>query len=85
MLDRILAVLLGRSFAVAENGVCDPSDLNWLIRMSLGFNEGTLDLGHKLGADRVAELCLGYQKDASGFPGSQMHCSEKSCPLICAT
>ncbi len=68
VLDRILAVLLGRTYAVAENGVCDPSDLNWLIRMSLGFNEGTLDLGQKLGADRVAELCLSYQKAHPDFP-----------------
>jgi enoyl-CoA hydratase/carnithine racemase/3-hydroxyacyl-CoA dehydrogenase len=68
VLDRILAVLLARSFAVAENGVCDPSDLNWLIRMALGFNEGLLDYGHKLGADRVAELCLAFQKTHPDFP-----------------
>jgi len=68
VLDRILAVLLARSFAVAENGVCDPSDLNWLIRMSLGFAEGMLDYGHKLGADRVAEICFAYQKDHPDFP-----------------
>jgi enoyl-CoA hydratase / 3-hydroxyacyl-CoA dehydrogenase len=68
VLDRILAVLLGRTFAVAENGVCDPSDLNWLLRMSLGYNEGLLDYGHKLGADRVAEICLGFQKAHPGFP-----------------
>jgi enoyl-CoA hydratase/3-hydroxyacyl-CoA dehydrogenase len=68
VLDRVLAVLLARSFAVAENGVCEPSDLNWLIRMSLGFTEGMLDYGHKLGADRVAEICLAYQKDHPDFP-----------------
>jgi enoyl-CoA hydratase / 3-hydroxyacyl-CoA dehydrogenase len=68
VLDRILAVLLGRTFAVAENGVCDPSDLNWLLRMSLGYNEGLLDYGHKLGADRVAEICLGFQKAYPDFP-----------------
>jgi enoyl-CoA hydratase / 3-hydroxyacyl-CoA dehydrogenase len=68
VMDRILAVLLARSFAVAENGVCELSDLNWLIRVSLGFTEGMLDLGHKLGADRVAEICLGYQKAHPDFP-----------------
>jgi enoyl-CoA hydratase/3-hydroxyacyl-CoA dehydrogenase len=68
VIDRILAVLLARSFAVAENGVCEASDLNWLIRMALGFTEGMLDYGHKLGAERVAELCLGYQKDHPDFP-----------------
>lgn len=68
VLDRILAVLLGRTYAVAENGVCDPSDLNWLVRTSLGFNEGLLDFGQKLGADRVAELCLNYRKAFPDFP-----------------
>ncbi len=66
--DRILAVLLARSYAVAENGVCEPSDLNWLIRNSLGFTDGMLDLGVKLGTDRVAELCLNYQKTHPDFP-----------------
>jgi enoyl-CoA hydratase/3-hydroxyacyl-CoA dehydrogenase len=68
VLDRILAVLVGRTYAVAENGVCEPSDLNWLLRISLGFNEGLLDLGHKLGAERVAEICLGFQKAYPEFP-----------------
>ena len=68
VMDRILAVLLGRAYAVAENGVCEASDLNWLLRMSLGFNEGTLDLGKKLGAEKVAELCLKYAETHPGFP-----------------
>jgi enoyl-CoA hydratase/carnithine racemase len=68
VMDRILAVLIGRAYAVAENGVCEPSDLNWLLRMSLGFNEGTLDLGKKLGADKAAELCQAYAKANPGFP-----------------
>jgi enoyl-CoA hydratase/3-hydroxyacyl-CoA dehydrogenase len=68
VMDRILAVLLGRTYAVAENGVCEPSDLNWLIRMALGFNEGMLDLGKKLGAAKVFALCQKYAKAHPGFP-----------------
>jgi enoyl-CoA hydratase / 3-hydroxyacyl-CoA dehydrogenase len=68
VMDRILAVLLGRAYAVAENGVCDPSELNWLLKFSLGFNDGTLDLGKKIGADKVAELCLNFHKQFPGFP-----------------
>jgi enoyl-CoA hydratase/3-hydroxyacyl-CoA dehydrogenase len=71
VMDRILAVLIGRAYAVAENGVCEPSDLNWLLRMSLGFNEGTLDLGKKIGADKVAELCAAYKKANPDFPVPQ--------------
>ncbi len=68
VMDRILAVLLGRAYAVVENGVCDASDLNWLLRMSLGFNEGTLDLGKKLGPKKVAELCQKFAEANPGFP-----------------
>jgi enoyl-CoA hydratase/3-hydroxyacyl-CoA dehydrogenase len=68
VMDRILAVLLGRAYAVEENGVCEASDLNWLLRMSLGFNEGMLDLGKRLGAKKVAELCSAYQQAHPNFP-----------------
>jgi len=68
VMDRILAVLLGRAYAVVENGVCDASDLNWLLRMSLGFNDGTLDLGKKIGPKKVAELCLKFAETNPGFP-----------------
>jgi enoyl-CoA hydratase/3-hydroxyacyl-CoA dehydrogenase len=77
VMDRILAVLLGRAYAVAENGVCEASDLNWLLRMSLGFNEGTLDLGKKLGAEKVAELCRKYAEAHPGFPVPKCIADEK--------
>jgi enoyl-CoA hydratase / 3-hydroxyacyl-CoA dehydrogenase len=68
VMDRILAVLLGRSYAVVENDVCDASEFNWLIRMSLGFNDGMLELGKKVGAERIAEICAAYAKEHPGFP-----------------
>jgi len=68
VLDRILAVLLGRTIWVAENGVCDPADLNWLTRNALGFRSGLLDLAAELGADRVHEICSRYAEDNPGFP-----------------
>jgi enoyl-CoA hydratase/3-hydroxyacyl-CoA dehydrogenase len=80
VMDRILAVLLGRAYAVAENGVCEASDLNWLLRMSLGFNDGMLDLGKKLGAEKVAELCQTYAKAHPGFPVPKC-VSEKKLPV----
>jgi enoyl-CoA hydratase/3-hydroxyacyl-CoA dehydrogenase len=80
VMDRILAVLVGRAYAVAENGVCEPSDLNWLLRMSLGFNEGTLDLGKQLGAEKVAELCLKYAEANPGFPVPKCIAGKKLIP-----
>lgn len=64
--DRILAVLLGRTLFVADNGICDPSDLNWLTRNALGFAKGLLDVADDLGGERVRELCTSY---ASAHPG----------------
>jgi enoyl-CoA hydratase/3-hydroxyacyl-CoA dehydrogenase len=66
VMDRILAVLLARAYFLVENGVCKPTECNWLLRMSLGFSQGTLELGERLGADRVRELCV---RHAERFPG----------------
>jgi len=68
VLDRIFAVLLGRTYAVVENGVCDATDLDWISRNALGFNPGLLELGEQLGPERVAQLCQDYGKANPGFP-----------------
>ncbi len=67
VLDRILAVLLGRTYFVVDNGICEPGDLNWLTRNALGFSQGLLDLAESLGADRVHELCTRYAAANPGF------------------
>ena len=66
IVERILAVLLGRALAVLDQATCEASDLDWLLRMSLGFTKGTLELAESLGADRVHELVT---KHAARFPG----------------
>jgi enoyl-CoA hydratase / 3-hydroxyacyl-CoA dehydrogenase len=68
VLDRILAVLLGRTYAVIENSVCDPADMDWLTRTALGFTDGLVEVGERLGAARVAELCQAYAAAHPGFP-----------------
>jgi enoyl-CoA hydratase/3-hydroxyacyl-CoA dehydrogenase len=67
VMDRILAVLLARTYFVVDTGVCDPSDLNWLTRNALGFNDGLLDLAEKLGADRAHDLCRRFESAYPGF------------------
>jgi len=67
VLDRILAVILGRTYFVVDQGICDPADLNWLTRNALGFASGLLDLAEELGAKRVKEICTGYAKANPGF------------------
>ena len=67
VLDRILAVLLGRAYFVVDRGICDPADLNWLTRNALGFASGLLDLAEELGAARVKEICTGYAAANPGF------------------
>jgi enoyl-CoA hydratase / 3-hydroxyacyl-CoA dehydrogenase len=66
VLPRILAVLCSRSYFLIEHGVCAPTETNWLMRMALGFRQGTLELAEELGAARVRELCQRY---AAGNPG----------------
>ncbi len=65
--ERILAVLLGRTLFVADRGICDPSDLDWLTRNALGFSRGLLDLAASLGADEVRRLLGAYAERNRGF------------------
>ncbi len=67
VLDRILAVLLARTYFVVDHGICDPSDLDWLTQNALGFRQGLLSLAESLGADRVHDLCNRYAKRFGGF------------------
>ena len=65
--DRILAVLLARTYFVADRGICAPSDLDWLTRHALGFSRGLLSLAEELGADEVHRVCTGYASQHPGF------------------
>ncbi len=67
VLDRILAVLLGRTYFVVDNEICHPREFNWLSRNALGFKQGLLDLAADLGADRVHEICTAYTAANAGF------------------
>ena len=67
VVDRILAVLLARTYFVIDNDICSPTELNWMTRMALGYKEGLLDLAEGLGADKVNELCTAYAAAHPGF------------------
>ncbi len=67
VLDRILAVLLSRTRFVVDNGICDPTEINWLTTTALGFRKGLLDIAEDLGAERVYELCSRYAAARGGF------------------
>jgi enoyl-CoA hydratase/carnithine racemase len=67
VLDRILAVLLARTYFVVDGDICAPTELNWMTRTALGFSSGLLDVAAELGADKVFELCDRYRKGHDGF------------------
>ena len=67
VLDRILAVLLARTFFVLDHGVCEPTALDWMTRTALGFRTGLIDLARELGMDRVLALCTAYAAQNPGF------------------
>lgn len=67
VLDRILAVLVGRTYFVLENDICEARELNWLTRMALGFRKGLLELTAEIGADRARELCVKFAEQYPGF------------------
>lgn len=67
VLDRILAVLIGRTYFVVDNEICEPADLNWMTRMALGFSQGLLDLTESIGAARANSLCTSYAAANPGY------------------
>ena len=67
VMARILAVLFARAFAIVDEGVCEPGDLDWLLMNSLGFKEGILELAAGLGMGRVRALCEAYAARDAGF------------------
>lgn len=68
VLDRILAVLFARTYFVVEEGICTPSDTDWLTRMSLGFRKGLLSLAEEYGAEFVQDVCARFAARYPGFP-----------------
>lgn len=81
VLDRVLAVLLGRSYFVVDHGICDPSDFNWLSRNALGFTKGLLDLAEELGAGRVHEICSTYAAKNPGYDVPKSIIDQRLCPF----
>jgi enoyl-CoA hydratase/3-hydroxyacyl-CoA dehydrogenase len=67
VLDRVLAVLMARTFFVLDGGICAPRELNWLTRNALGFRAGLLDLAAELGMKRISEMCAAYAERNPGF------------------
>jgi enoyl-CoA hydratase/3-hydroxyacyl-CoA dehydrogenase len=67
VLDRILAVLLARTYFVVEQGICSALETQWLTRMALGFSDGLLDVGARLGAEKVRALLRAYADGRPGF------------------
>lgn len=67
VIERILAVLMARTFFVVDNGICAPRELNWLTRNALGFRAGLLDLAAEIGMKRIGEMCSAYAERHPGF------------------
>lgn len=77
VLDRILAVLLARTYFVVEQGIATAIETNWLTRMALGFTKGLLEVGEELGAARVRELLVRYAEAHPGFVVPKMVAEQK--------
>lgn len=67
VMDRILAVLLGRTYYVVDERICAPTELNWMTRTALGFEPGLLERAEGLGAERVHALVSAYAEENPGF------------------
>ncbi len=77
VLDRILAVLFGRTYYVIDNGICAPADFNWMSANALGYRRGLLDLAEEFGIDRVHDVCTGYAQQYQGYEVPQSIAEKK--------
>jgi enoyl-CoA hydratase/3-hydroxyacyl-CoA dehydrogenase len=68
VLGRIMAVLIGRTYFVVDNDICDAAELNWMTRMALGFSKGLLEMTADVGAERAHQLCSDFAAANPGFP-----------------
>ena len=71
VLDRILAVIIGRTYFVIDNDICAPGAFNWLTQVALGYRGGLLELAEELGAERCKELVEKYAARFEGFEVSK--------------
>ena len=71
VLDRILAVVIGRTYFVIDNDICAPGAFNWLSQFALGYRCGLLELAEELGAERCKELVEKYAARFEGFEVSR--------------
>lgn len=71
VLDRILAVLFGRTFFVLDNRICEAADLDWMTKMALGFKKGLLSIAEEMGMDKVKSLCETFAAKNPGFHVSE--------------
>jgi enoyl-CoA hydratase / 3-hydroxyacyl-CoA dehydrogenase len=67
VLDRIMAVVIARSYFIVDNAICEATELDWMTRMALGFKQSGLSLAASLGAERVYEICSSYAGAHEGF------------------
>jgi enoyl-CoA hydratase/3-hydroxyacyl-CoA dehydrogenase len=67
VLDRIMAVLFGRTFFVLDYEVCNAADTDWMTRTALGFSVGILSLAREWGMERVKALCEAYAANNPAF------------------
>lgn len=68
VLNRIMAVLFGRTFFVLDEEICEAADLDWMTRTALGFSTGILTLARDWGMERVHSICLQFKEQFPQFP-----------------
>ena len=65
--QRILAMIVNTGCEIAQRGIASPSDIDSAVRIGLGYPEGPLALGDRLGPSRILQL-LERMQEISGDP-----------------
>lgn len=55
--QRIVAQIVSIGCDIAQQGIGTPDDINLAARIALGYPAGPLDMGDRLGAERILAIC----------------------------
>lgn len=57
--QRILAMIVNTACEIAQRGIASPADIDAAVRLGLGYPEGPLGMGDRIGAKRIWAILMG--------------------------
>ncbi len=60
--QRIIATIINIACDIAQQGIADPQDIDKAAKLALGYPQGPLELGDKLGTENIIQILENMQR-----------------------